>query len=123
MEAKTFVSRVKVATLGGQATSIMTTRADIERTEGLDGILLKIITTKPEDSTVLKKLGPLGSFINENSMPFPSGEALEKVQPGSSQVLMVTSFCDEGLRISRNDDKIEDVYVWKRKSMGKTFEI
>lgn len=123
MEQRTFVSRVKVATLGGQATSIMTTRADIERTEGLDGVVLKIKSTKPEESTVLKKLGPLGALINENAAPFPSGEALERVQPGSSQVLMLTTFCDEGMRISRNSDKVDDVYVWIRKSMGKTFQI
>ena len=71
----TFVSRVKVATLGGMATSIMTTRATINGIEGLDGIRLKIESTKPEESTVLKKLGPLGAFLNENAPPFPSGDA------------------------------------------------
>ena len=118
MNAKTFISRVKVATLGGLATSIMTTRATIMGVEGLEGLRLQIDTTKPEDSTVLEKLGPLGQLVNENSPPFPSGEALEKVQPGSSTVIMQTTFCDEGLRISRNGDKIKDVYVWQRKSFG-----
>ena len=123
MDAKTLVSRVKVATLGGQATSIMTTRCVIESIEGLEGLRLKVETTKPEDSTVLKKLGPLGEFVNENSSPFPSGEALEKVQPGSSTVVMLTTFCDESLRISRSEDKKDDVFVWKRKEFGKGFEI
>lgn len=118
MNAKTFVSKVKVATLGGAATSIMTTRASIVNVEGLEGLRLKIETTKPEESTVLQKLGPLGQLINDNSPPFPSGEALEKVQPGSSEVIMQTTFCDEGLRVSRNDDKYNDVYVWQRKSFG-----
>jgi len=118
MDAKTFVSRVKVTTLGGLATSTMTTRASITGVEGLECIRLKIETTKPEDSTVLEKLGPLGSMINENSPPFPSGEALEKVQPGSSEVRLETSFCDEGLRISKDGDKRHDVYVWKRKGFG-----
>lgn len=123
MDANTLVSRVKVATLGGVATSIMTTRCIIEGVEGLEGIRLKIETTKPEDSSVLSKLGPLGAFVNENSSPFPSGEALEKVQPGSSKVVMVTTFCDESLRISRNEDKRSEVFVWKRKEFGRGFEI
>jgi len=118
MNAKTFVSRVKVATLAGMATSMMTTRATIMGVEGLEGIRLKVDTTKPEDSTIIQKLGPLGQIINDNSPPFPSGEALEKVQPGSSEVVMQTTFCDEGLRISRNNDKYNDVYVWQRKSFG-----
>jgi hypothetical protein len=123
MDANTLVSRVKVATLGGVATSMMTTRCIIEGVEGLEGIRLKIETTKPEDSSVLSKLGPLGAFVNENSSPFPSGEALEKVQPGSSKVVMVTTFCDESLRISRNEDKRNEVFVWKRKEFGRGFEI
>jgi hypothetical protein len=118
MNAKTFVSQVKVATLGGVATSMMTTRATILGVEGLEGLRLKVETTKPESSTILEKLGPLGQFVNENSPPFPSGEALEKVQPGSSEVIMQTTFCDEGLRISRNNDSRSDVYVWQRKSFG-----
>jgi hypothetical protein len=114
----TFVSRVKVATLGGLATSIMTTRATIIARVGLDGIKLKIDTTKPEDSTAVKTFfGPLGDTINESLPPFPSGEALERVKPGSSEVVMITSFCDEGLRISRNEEKLSDVYVWRRKDL------
>jgi len=118
MDAKTLVSRVKVATLSGLATSIMTTRCAIEGTQGLDGLRLKVETTKPEESTVLKKLGPLGEFLNQNAKPFPSGEALERVVQGSSEVVMVTTFCDEGLRISRNQDRYDDVFVWTRKSFG-----
>jgi hypothetical protein len=114
-----FVSKVKVATLGGAATSIMTTRAAIVGIEGVDGIRLKIETTKPEDSTLIKKLfGPLGDTINENAPPFPSGEALEKVRPGSSEVIMRTTYCDEGLRVSRNDDRFDDVYVWRRREFS-----
>jgi len=67
---------------------------------------------------VLQKLGPLGKVIGDNSPPFPSGEVLDKVMPGSSEVIMQTTFCDEGLRVSRNDDKFDDVYVWQRKSFG-----
>lgn len=119
MDAKTLVSRVKVATLNGMATSIMTTRCTIENTEGLEGIRLKVETTKPEESTVLKKLGPLGEFLDQNvAQPFPSGEALERVVEGSSYVRMITTFCDEGLRISRNQDKYDDVFVWTRKSFS-----
>lgn len=114
-----FVSRVKVATLGGMATSIMTTRASIVGIDGVDGIRLKIETTKPEDSTVVKTLlGPLGDLVNENAPPFPSGEALERVRPGSSEVILRTTFCDEGLRISRNGERMNDVYVWKRRKFA-----
>lgn len=109
------VSRVKVATLNGIATSMMTTRADITGALGVDGLTIRIDTTKPEDSTALSTLGPLGSLLNDNLPPFPSGEALEQVSPGSSTVIMRTTFCDDGLRISRDDAKYEEPYVWRRR--------
>jgi hypothetical protein len=114
------VSQVKVATLGGMATSLMTTKAAITGIRGVDGIQLKIETTKPEESTVLTTLlGPLAPIVNENIPAFPSGEALEKVLPGSSEVLMRTTFCDEGIRISQNDDKPDEIFVWRRREFGK----
>jgi hypothetical protein len=116
--AGSLVSRVKVATLGGMATSIMTTRCTILRVEGLDGIRLRVETTKPEESTILQKLGPLGEAIASNSPAFPSGDALERVMPGSSEVVMRTTYCDESIRISRNDDLFDDIFVWKRKDFG-----
>lgn len=108
------VSRVQVATLNGIATSIMTTRADITGAIGVDGLTIRIDTTKPEESTALNTLGPLGSLLNENLPPFPSGQALEQVSPGSSTVIMRTTFCDDGLRISRDDSRYEEPYVWRR---------
>mmetsp|Transcript_8724 Transcript_8724/g.12397 ORF Transcript_8724/g.12397 Transcript_8724/m.12397 type:complete len:311 (-) Transcript_8724:46-978(-) len=114
-DAKTFVSRVKVATLGGIATSVMTTRATLLGSEGVDGMRWRIDTTKPEDSTVLQKLGPLGKVLNDNSKPFPSGEVLEKVRPGASEVIIRTTFCDEAVRISRDENYLDDVFVWKKK--------
>lgn len=114
------VSRVKVATLNGMATSIMTTRADITGSIGVDGLTIRIDTTKPEESTVLKTLGPLGSLLNDNIPPFPSGETLEQVMPGSSTIIMRTTFCDDGLRISRNDAKYEEPYVWRRTKFSGT---
>lgn len=113
----TLVSRVKVATLGGVATSIMTTRCTVLSADGLDGLRVKVESTKPEESTILEKLGPLGELLNNSSPPFPSGEALEKVAPGSSEIVMRTTYCDEGLRITRNADN-EDVFVWKRAKFG-----
>lgn len=114
-----FVSRVKVATMMGKATSIMTTRATIVGADGEDGIRLKIETTKPEKSTIIETLfGPLGDVVNENAPPFPSGECLEIIQPGSSEVVLRTTFCDEGLRVSRNDDKFDDVFVFRRKDFA-----
>jgi len=113
-----FVSRVKVATLNGIATSIMTTRADITGAIGVDGLTIRIDTTKPEESTALKSLGPLGSLLNDNLPPFPSGQALEQVVPGSSTVIMRTTFCDDGLRISRDDTKYEEPYVWRRRKFS-----
>eukprot|EP00980_Cylindrotheca_fusiformis_P024112 scaffold11532_cov119-Cylindrotheca_fusiformis.AAC.4 len=110
------VSQVKVATLNGLATSMMTTRGTITGIVGFDGIRIRVETTKPEDSTAIKTfLGPLGDIVNDSLPPFPSGEVLELVQQGSSEVVMRTTFCDEGLRISRNEDKYDDVYVWRRK--------
>ena len=79
---------------------------------------IKIDTTKPEESTALEKLGPLGALLNENLPPFPSGQALEQVVPGSSTVVMKTTFCDDGLRISRNDAKYEEPFVWRRKTFA-----
>ena len=118
-QSGTFVSRVKVATLGGLATSIMTTRATILGPDGVDGIRLKVETTKPEDSTIVKTvLGPLADIVNENAPPFPSGEALERVSPGSSEVILRTTYCDEGLRISRNGERLDDIYIWKRRKFG-----
>ena len=93
--------------------------ADITGIDGIDGIKLGIKTTKPEDSTIVKTLlGPLAGTVGDALPPFPSGDALEQVQPGSSQVVMKTTFCDEGLRISRNEEKYDDVFVWKRKGFA-----
>lgn len=118
------VSRVKVATLNGFATSIMTTRADITGSIGLDGLTIRVDTTKPEDSTALQLLpGPLGTLVNDNLPAFPSGDALEQIQPGSSTVTMRTTFCDDGLRISRNDAKYDDVYVWRRREFSDTADL
>jgi hypothetical protein len=99
------------------ATSIMTTRAEIIGAVGVDGLKIRIDTTKPEDSTAIKTLfpGPLASMVNDSLPPFPSGEALERIQPGSLTVIMRTTFCDDGLRISRNDAKYDNPYVWRRK--------
>ena len=115
-----FVSRIQVATFGGLATSMMTTRASIVGMEGLEGLRLKIETTKPEDSTIVKNLlGPLGDVVNENSPAFPSGEALERIMPGSSQVILLTTFCDESLRISRNGERRDDgIYIWRRREFS-----
>ena len=115
----TLVSRVRVATLGGVATSMMTTRCTVLNADGLDGLRVKVESTKPEDSTILQKLGPLGEFVNSSAPPFPSGEALEQVAPGSSEVVLRTTYCDEGLRVTRNEDrKDEDIFVWKRVGFG-----
>ncbi|KAG7359308.1 hypothetical protein IV203_015897 [Nitzschia inconspicua] len=110
------ISKVKVSTLNGMATSIMTTRADIVEPVGVDGLMLRVDTTKPEDSTAIATFfpGPLGRFINDNAPPFPSGNVLERIQPGSSTVIMRTTFCDESIRISRNDNQYALPYVWRR---------
>ena len=113
------VSRVKVATLNGMATSQMTTKAAIVGAVGYDGLELQIETTQPEESTLVKTLlGPLASALEGNLPAFPSGEALERVAPGSSKVIMKTTFCDETLRISRNADEPNGIFVWTRKSFG-----
>jgi len=122
-ELGNLISRVKVSTLGGLATSIMTTRATITGSEGVDGLKLRVDTTKPEDSSLLQKLGSFGELLNEQAPPFPSGEALERVKRGSSEVIMITRYCDEAIRISRNADDIQDAFVWRRISFKGVSEV
>jgi hypothetical protein len=112
------VSRVMVATLGGMATSIMTTRTVIQGASGLDGLRVKVETTKPESSTVLQTLlgSALGAVVSENLPAFPSGDALERVRPGSSVVEMRNTFVDEEMRISRYRET--DYFVWKRRQFA-----
>ena len=119
----TLVSKIKVATLNGLATSMMTTKATIIGTRGYDGLELQVETTQPKDSTIVKTLlGPLASVVEGNLPAFPSGEALEQVMPGSSRVIMKTSFCDETLRISRNANDLNGIFVWTRKSFSSPAE-
>lgn len=123
-KAGKLISRVKVATLGGVATSMMTTRSTIISTdESSDTIRVRIDSTKPEDSTVLKNLGPLGNYINENAPPFPSGEALEKYKQGSSEVLMQNTYVDDNLRISRDKEGLDDFFVWIRDGFLGDFDV
>jgi hypothetical protein len=116
------VSRVKVATLGGKATSIMTTRCTILAGDGSNGSwTLQVDTTKPEESTILKTL--FGEFlaktVDANLLPpFPSGMALERVMPGSSQVVWQNPFCDESMRISRYGTSTNDFCIWQRKEFS-----
>eukprot|EP00590_Aulacoseira_subarctica_P009384 CAMPEP_0172424626 /NCGR_PEP_ID=MMETSP1064-20121228/26840_1 /TAXON_ID=202472 /ORGANISM="Aulacoseira subarctica , Strain CCAP 1002/5" /LENGTH=282 /DNA_ID=CAMNT_0013166901 /DNA_START=36 /DNA_END=884 /DNA_ORIENTATION=+ len=117
------VSRIQVSTLGGLAKSTMTTRSSIIGSDGLEGLKLRIDTTKPENSSALKNLGNLGELLDEQLPPFPSGEALERVRQGSSEVTMATTYCDETLRISRNAENKQDAYVWKRISFGGVSEV
>ena len=124
---RTMVSRVKVATLGGQATSIMTTRCTIvpqqNRGSSSNCMILQVDSTKPEDSTLVNKLfGPLAASVQANSPPFPSGTALEQLQKGSSQVVWRHLYCDEGVRISRYGDE-DNFCVWTRKEFATYAEI
>lgn len=114
------VSRVTIKALGGMATSVMTTRASITGVENDHDIQLTIDTTKPEQSSILTTmLGPLGPVVNENAPSFPSGVALERIAPGSSQVVLQTTFCDEGLRISKNKDRPDSqFFVWRRREFA-----
>lgn len=119
----TLVSRVKVATLNGMATSMMTTKTKIVGAQGYDALELQVETTQPEESTIVKTLlGPLASVVDGSLPPFPSGQALDRVAPGASRVIMRTTFCDETLRISRNLDEPNGVFVWTRKSFGTPVE-
>lgn len=113
-----FKSEVKVATLGGKATSIMTTECDILGMESLDLMRLRIKSTTPKQSTILKTLGPFGDIVEQFELnKFPSGDALERVKAGSSEVLVQSTFCDDTLRIARNpDDKDKNFYVWVRET-------
>lgn len=99
---------------------ILNHRGTIAGFDGIDGIRIRVETTKPEDSTAVKTFfGPLmGDQVNTILPPFPSGEALERVQQGSSEAALKSTFCDEGLRISRYAAKYDDVYVWRRKGFA-----
>lgn len=115
-----FVSQIKIATLNGIATSIMTTRGTIIGLDGIDGIKIKIDTTKPEQSTIISTLfGPLGDVINENLPAFPSGDVLERVMPKSSEVIIRTTYCDDTIRISRNNERLDDeFFIFKRREFA-----
>lgn len=115
-----FVSQVKVATLNGIASSIMTTRGTIIGLDGIDGIKIKIDTTKPEKSTLLSTLfGPLGDVFNENLPAFPSGDVLERFLPKSSEVILRTTYCDETIRISRNNERLNDeFFIFQRRQFA-----
>jgi len=115
-----FVSKVRVKTLNGFASSTMTTKASIIGLDGVDSIRLKIDTTKPEEWTMYDRLfGPLGPMISENAPAFPSGDVLEKAKPGASEVILKTSYCDEGIRISQNGESSNnDIFVWKRTELS-----
>jgi hypothetical protein len=123
----TYVSRVKVATLGGIATSMMTTRASVvgcnnnsDESQGCE-LRIKIETTKPEQSTILQKVfgEQYGTMINDMIPPYPSGETLEQIVPGSSEVIVWTSFCDPTLRITKNKNRpVDEFFIWKRKSFN-----
>ena len=127
----TFVSRVKVATLGGIATSMMTTRASIvgcdintSSDQNCCELRIKIETTKPEESTILQKVfgEQFGSMMNDIIPPYPSGETLEQVSPGSSEVIVMTTFCDPTMRITKNKNRPRDeFFIWKRKTFD-TYE-
>jgi hypothetical protein len=54
--------------------------------------------------------------VNENLPAFPSGEALERVRQGSSQVEMRNTFVDEEMRVSRYREN--DYFVWKRRQFS-----
>lgn len=124
LEGKQMVSRVTVATLAGQATSVMTTRCTIlESPANKGGLILQVDSTKPENSTLVAKLfGPLAESINSNSPPFPSGAALEQLQPGSSKVAWNNLYCDEGIRISRYGQE-DNFCVWTRKEFATYSEV
>ncbi len=86
-----------------------------------DLLRIRVTSTKPEEATIVTKVvgAFLGEYINSSSPPFPSGDVLDMVVPGSSEVVIKTTYCDEGLRITRNADRPkEDVFVWKRVKFG-----
>ena len=114
-----FVSQVQVSTLNGLASSIMTTRGTIIGYDGIDGLKIRIDTTKPERNTLLASVPFIGDVLNENLPAYPSGVTLEQLSPGSSEIIMRTTFCDETIRISKNNDRPKDEYfIWTRKEFA-----
>lgn len=117
---------VKVAKLPFESRSIMTTTSkwtdvgtDLSGEKPGLNWELRVEKTQALESTLRKTMQSLPLFPKQlNDLidrPFPSGEALERVKPGSSLVYMKHTYVDSDLRISRNerDDK---VFVFLRKN-------
>ena len=69
------------------------------------------------EQTEVKKstIAEIFPILNELARPFPSGQVLEGISPGSSKVLMRHVYVDEDMRITKNvaDDKY---FVFERAS-------
>lgn len=61
------------------------------------------------EQTEVKKstIAEIFPILNELARPFPSGQVLEKISPGSSTVIMKHVYVDDDMRITKNvaDDK------------------
>ena len=106
----TLVSRVVVSTLGGASSSVMTSRCSYTPEAG--GVSIKVLTTKPEDSTVLSLLPGALRGLAEAVPAFPSGEAL-RVANGGEDVVVASRevYVDEVLRVN---EMAGEVFVWER---------
>lgn len=84
------------------SSTMITTAAIIGRTP--TKLSLRVQDTRVREATL-----PLW----DQTLPFPSGQALELVKKGSSEVIMTTIYLDDRVRISRNDAD-GSTFVWKR---------
>jgi len=97
---------VKVQGLPIEGRSLMTTTSSWKVSESKNPMLwdLQVQKTEVKESSIVQIFPILNQFVR----PFPSGEVLEKYNPGSSIVFLKHIYVDDEIRISRNilDDKL-----------------
>ena len=106
----TLVSRVVISALGGLSSSVMTSRCSYSA-EGSD-LQIKVLTTKPEESTIVSLLpDPLKSAA-ESFPAFPSGEALRMANGGADvEITSEEVYVDDFCRVNRMGG---EMFVWER---------
>lgn len=82
--------------------------------------MVTVGTTKPERSTIADLLPEALKDVVDAAPAFPSGQALEIVKNGGSEVTFEEVYKDGGVRVNRyeTDEGGTELFVWKRDSYG-----
>ena len=106
---------VKIQRLPIEGRSLMTTTSNWKITDPENPFMweIKVDKTEVKESTI----GKLLPILEQLARPFPSGQALDLIRPGSSTVWMKHIYVDDELRISKNvlDDKY---FVFQREEQS-----